>query len=462
MVLLIPYLALAIAILFAIIQINKANTQYESVNGYWLESIPSLFTTIGVFGTFLGIVIGLQDFKTDDIDRSIPLLLDGLKVSFWSSIIGIVLSIISSKIIESIHFKNEIGTGQAATELDALNSLATKMDGLIASISGDNEDSLATQIMKMRTSMRDNLEEMLSQSKVQSNSLEAVRQGIVGDGETSLLTQVQKMRDEQLTIAKETWVNVSDINKSVKENGALMVEKFDEFSKLLEQSNTEALVKAIENVIGGFNDRLNELIERLVKENFEELNTSVNRLNEWQKENKDQVERLISQYKEVSDDIKISSTSLKDITKSTEKLVSDGGRLETMIKELEEVISEENKLKASIESLNDVTTVFENAANKLNEWMNDQKQFSEKVEGLIDGLKEIEELRNQTDGFFSDIKDQLQESVGIVSEGNEELMKQVEALEDSFNQRMNASFESLDKVLQAMVMGFADRMNGKQ
>ena len=36
------------------------------------------------------------------------------------------------------------------------------------------------------------------------------------------------------------------------------------------KSNTEALVKAIENVIGGFNERLNELLQRLVK-NFEEL-----------------------------------------------------------------------------------------------------------------------------------------------------------------------------------------------
>mgnify|MGYP003548768949 FL=1 len=45
----------------------------------WIEQIPSLVSTLGVLGTFFGITIGLLDFNSNDLQASIPKLLDGLK-----------------------------------------------------------------------------------------------------------------------------------------------------------------------------------------------------------------------------------------------------------------------------------------------------------------------------------------------------------------------------------------------
>ena len=65
---------------------------------------PSLLTTIGILGTFVGIYIGLHEFNISNIDGSIPKLLSGLKVAFTTSIAGIVgavfLKIIQSHIPE--------------------------------------------------------------------------------------------------------------------------------------------------------------------------------------------------------------------------------------------------------------------------------------------------------------------------------------------------------------------------
>ena len=49
---------------------------------------PTLLTSLGILGTFVGIVIGLMHFKPDDIDASIPALLEGLKTAFITSLAG--------------------------------------------------------------------------------------------------------------------------------------------------------------------------------------------------------------------------------------------------------------------------------------------------------------------------------------------------------------------------------------
>jgi hypothetical protein len=46
---------------------------------------PTILVTIGIFGSFWGISIGLINFDAQDIQKTTPLLLNGLKVKFISS-----------------------------------------------------------------------------------------------------------------------------------------------------------------------------------------------------------------------------------------------------------------------------------------------------------------------------------------------------------------------------------------
>src|SRR5688572_3223391 len=54
-----------------------------------VANAPAVLTSLGIFGTFVGVASGLSGFDIGDIQGSIPALLDGLKSSFWSSIVGI-------------------------------------------------------------------------------------------------------------------------------------------------------------------------------------------------------------------------------------------------------------------------------------------------------------------------------------------------------------------------------------
>ena len=62
--------------------------------------LPSLLPALGLVGTFLGIFKGLGQFDPGNIDLSLPILLDGLKLAFSTSIVGMV----GSAIVKLISF----------------------------------------------------------------------------------------------------------------------------------------------------------------------------------------------------------------------------------------------------------------------------------------------------------------------------------------------------------------------
>jgi ABC-type phosphate/phosphonate transport system permease subunit len=98
----------------------------NAVNLYVYDAIPTVFTSLGVFGTFWGIFDGLQEFDVNtDITNSIGRLLEGLKTAFLTSIIGISLSLVFGRISESVLDKAKKAAPQNSdSEILALNKIA--------------------------------------------------------------------------------------------------------------------------------------------------------------------------------------------------------------------------------------------------------------------------------------------------------------------------------------------------
>ena len=78
---------LVLVFLFALVTLKLG--KFNHLQHAW----PAVLTTAGILGTFIGISIGLVNFDPADIKASIPQLLDGLKIAFLTSIIGIIASI---------------------------------------------------------------------------------------------------------------------------------------------------------------------------------------------------------------------------------------------------------------------------------------------------------------------------------------------------------------------------------
>lgn len=435
----------------------RAKKSPNLINPYLFDSIPQVFPTLGILGTFLGIAYGLFYFDVKHMDESIPELLDGLKTAFIASIFGIIGLLIFSKLTAFVQHSNDKDKSVSSDELEALNTLINlTKDGsernensfriLNNSIIGDGDESLSTQFAKMKNLMAE-----------QTDKLSRIQNALGGDGETSLLTQIQKLRAEQGEYAKLTSQNSTFIVDTMNKNSEIIRSKFDEFTKLLTENNTKALVEAMQNVITDFNTQMNELIQKLVQENFEELNNSVKNLNDWQKENKEHISILISQFNETTSNLESSSKSIFEISTNTKALTDNNSVLRQMINELKKVMIEDKKFSEIANKLELSTNNIENSSTLLASYMKNEKGFQESIAVLLDKLKEIEEIKDVNSKFWKDVELRMIDGVDIISRSNDKLSKDVEKLDSEFKKRLSDSFMSLDKVLQAMVMEYQKR-----
>lgn len=453
--------------LFSIYYTFRAWTKGPSrVIPYVYDTIPNVFTTIGILGTFVGIYFGLRTFDVNNINESIPNLLEGLKTAFTTSIWGIILSLVFGKISQVVLRSAEQKLPPDPTsELGALREINTNLiesrketdrnlQTLNKSLVGENDDSVSTQLVKLRNQFA----ELQTNHLKQNETMLKVQQALGGDGETSLLTQIQKLRAEHIETSKDTKKNVDWIVESMNKNNQLISEKFDEFSELLAKNNTEALVEVMKRATEEFNSQMSALIEKLVQENFQELNNSVNRMNQWQQDNKEMITQLTNQFTKVSEDFQITSTSIKEITDNTSKLTNDNSHLTKLIEELQKVMIEDtkyqeivNQLTSTITTLKENTEAFDGTTNKLNEWVRNQMNFTDSVAKLLTRLEEIDRIKDINEVFWTNTKKQLNEGVSVIEKASKRLSSDVENINEEFYARLNDTLQNLDLVIQRVI-----------
>ena len=436
---------------------------------YVYDTIPNVFTTIGILGTFVGIYFGLRTFDVNNINESIPALLEGLKTAFTTSIWGIILSLFFGKISQVVLRSAELKLPPKPTdELAALQEINDNIIGsrkendknlqtLNKSLIGENDDSVSTQLVKLRNQFT----ELQGSQEKQNETMFKVQQALGGDGDTSLLTQIQKLRAEQIETSKDTKKNIEWIVESMNSNNKLISEKFDEFSELLAKNNTEALVEVMKRATEEFNSQMSALIEKLVQENFQELNNSVNRMNQWQKENKEMIGQLTNQFTKVSEDFQIASTSIKEITDNTNKLTNDNSHLTNLIEELQKVMIEDtkyqeivNQLTSTINTLKENTEAFDGTTNKLNDWVRSQMNFSDSVTKLLTRLEKIDRIKDINEVFWENTKKQLNEGVSVIEKASKRLSNDVENINEEFYERLNDTLQNLDTLIQRIIANY--------
>lgn len=122
----------AVIIIAAILAWRYIGKQKKNKNltrkRHWIEQIPSLISTLGVLGTFIGITIGLIFFDTKNLDDSIPLLLSGLQTAFFTSLAGMIGSLLISRRVNSFYDTEDSGKNdvQKASEhiVNAIESMS--------------------------------------------------------------------------------------------------------------------------------------------------------------------------------------------------------------------------------------------------------------------------------------------------------------------------------------------------
>lgn len=422
-------------------------------NTYIFELIPSVFPTIGIFCTALGVTIGIWNFETTNIEKSIPELLQGLKLAFIATMAGIIGLIISQKaqaVIQKEIDENPLRPVRQTDELSALNKIINLLESTKTSNELNTErliESIGVNLeLKVENPLGKINQELITQTK---KTLDIREQTVEFNRQLKTIREENKIDNQKSHIAFENILNKITIGNEV------IASKFDEFSILLRKNNTEALVEVMKKTTEQFNAQMSELINKLVKENFQELNNSVKNLNEWQKNNKAQIDSLTTQYQKAVELFNTSSDKLEQVSKNTKILTDEGGKLSQLVSQLQKVMIDDtkfeeiiSKIHSTVDTLQNTTSEFEATTDKLNRWIRDERNFKEGAQIII---TKLEEFRDLNGGVWDSYREELTQSIGIIKGTSERLGNDLDNINAEFYERLNDTFTNLDLLIQRFI-----------
>lgn len=357
---------------------------------------PVLLTSLGILGTFTGIIIGLLDFNSTRIDESIELLLEGLKTAFITSLAGMASAIIYKIIGTTPLFKenrtsNEVFDVEPRDILQAIQSQEEHLFKLKKAISGDDDSSLIGQIKLLRGDLHDNYKDQKSSFS---------------------------------DFSKELWINL------------------DAFSEMLSKSATEQVINALNEVIADFNKNLTEQFG----DNFKALDASVKKLVDWQINYAEQIEQMILQYNQ-------SVKALNDIEQSVAAISVEARAIPEIMQQLKVVVEvNQNQINELSRHLKAFEEMKEQAVKAIPEMQMHVEQTVEAIsqssikanegyQSLLDGTNAI---HNTFTTSINDIQIQLESTV------NQLVEKQIYEMNRSFNSLEEEMTKAVDLTGQAV------------
>jgi len=347
---------------------------------------PSLLVSIGIFGTFLGIFFALVDFNVNRVDESIPQLLDGLKVAFGTSIVGLFLSLTFRAVI--LYKPKKIKSEEDGDVKDLL----AKMTEVKDAISSDNESSVITQLQKLRSETIDSLKEM---QKSFSDFAAEMSQNNVN----ALIEAVQKvMEDFNAKINDQLGDSFNQLSKSV--------EKLVEWQNNY-KNHVETLNEQIQTAISGITSSQESL--KLISQNMESLPKSTEAFRDIMNTVQGQIDNLNNQldaFAQMKDKaVDAMPTIEKNLNKMTESLSSSVSSMENMSNEIKDSVKQSiketndmliNQIKGLDEQMQkEVTKIVEIMGSSLSslseKFVNDYSPLTDQLANLINSLGSVKQ-----------------------------------------------------------------------
>lgn len=373
---------------------------------------PILLTSLGILGTFTGIIIGLLDFNSSRIDESIELLLEGLKTAFITSLAGMASAIIY-KVIGTTPFFEENRTTNEVVDVeprDILKAIQRQEEHLLKfkkAISGDDDSSLVGQIKLLRSDLYDNYRDQKSSFS---------------------------------EFSRELWINL------------------DTFSEMLSKSATEQVIKALNEVIADFNQNLTEQFG----DNFKALDASVKKLVDWQTKYAEQIEQMILQYSH-------SVKAINDIEQSVTAISLEARAIPEIMQQLKIVVEvnqhQINELSRHLQAFEEMK---EQAVKAIPDMQRHVEQTVESIsQSSIKANESYQSLLNSTntihDTFttsINDIQTQLESTVRqLVEKQIYEMNRSFSSLEDEMTKAVDLTGKAVNKKVEMIDESMTKEVN---
>lgn len=258
-------------------------TVYFAGPGYSAQSAvhaPTILTSTGIFGTFIGVAMGLLEFDTTDIQSSVPGLIDGLKTAFWTSIAGLF----GALVVKFRHLGSSLRQSrrQSSYEAATVDDLANLLSDIHRSLSDPEGDGLAARLADSRREQRREQEQLRqSLEQYQADMTEANTRALIRALETVLSdfnAQIDVQYGENFKKLNEAVGNMllwqqnyktelEELLATQKSNGELLDRASNAYEKVVTQSE---VFNRVSESMGGLmealqaqSEGLEEYLERL-------------------------------------------------------------------------------------------------------------------------------------------------------------------------------------------------------
>lgn len=261
------------------------------------DSVPNILTGLGIFGTFVGIVVGLPATLQGDIAQHMEEFIRGMRVAFGTSILGLLFSLIFTFIDKWIHDHLEQCINKISSDIDFLFIRKSQQEYLhtIAKEVKSNSEAIAH--------MSDGIGQKVAQGfqslgidSVQVN--ESIKQGIqdgmqkLSDNLNEILVKQEKLHasaEQMIGVVNTLKVTLEMANEGIKGQHQNVVASTEGVSKLTESmtSISQQLLPQLDQQLnlskdlviatqslGGIADKLNAEKQELMN-SFVRLNESV-------------------------------------------------------------------------------------------------------------------------------------------------------------------------------------------
>lgn len=310
-----PWTLLLLWSLYSLFVVFNKNFRSKYSNYYILTSIPNVFVTLGLFGTFTGIAYGLFYFDTNPsvIKESIKILLEGLRMAMFTSIYGIIWSLIFSNIIK-IKINSKVIPQSESAELIELRKLNENFYDFKNAISTSHYNALVESLKEVLGNFNEVFLGFINEL-VEQNFEELTNT-------IHQLNEWQKNHKDQVESLTSAYVELVSQHNEFVEKTFEWVERLDEISG---QSSK------LQIVIDEFNEAFNEngnlsLILKEVQKASTELTSAINTTSAIVSE----IEETSSLMNNTSKSLSETSNSVQIVTENSQKIFERTQALQTI------------------------------------------------------------------------------------------------------------------------------------
>lgn len=219
-----------------------------------------MVSTLGVLGTFSGITLGLLFFDTSNLERSIPLLLSGLKTAFLTSLAGMTGSIILNRKVSHLFDEQDKGIKEEDVRVDKIVKAISNLMNLVAAVRDDlanlrNEVKKQSEYTKQYNSVaQEDFKQMLSEMR---DDVEEINGH--GDAFESLCTTatgLSRKLDELSTVGGD----LGELRKELSTLRALVLTQTESAAQL--EDHARQIADAEQRLLG-LSEEVNKTLESL-------------------------------------------------------------------------------------------------------------------------------------------------------------------------------------------------------